>query len=105
MWPAMAERVRTMLASPAGQIRGPDRLKPEERAAITAAAPAQAIAKPRKARKLQVSDIQMYSGHGTIPHGNHLLEVMAKNTGAFEPVFSNDLNLLKYPAIKQFDAV
>jgi type 1 glutamine amidotransferase len=105
MWPAMAERVRTMLASPAGPIRGADRLKPEERAAITAAAPAQAIAKPRKARRLLVTDIQMYSGHGTIPHGNHLIEVMAKNTGAFEPVFSNDLELLKYPAIKQFDAI
>ena len=105
MWPVMAERVRTMLASPAGRIRGPDRLKPEERAAITAAAPAQAIAKPKKARKLLVTDIQMYSGHSTIPHGNHLLEVMAKNTAAFEPVFSNDLNLLKYPAIKQFDAI
>jgi type 1 glutamine amidotransferase len=105
MWPAMAERVRAMLASPAGQIRGPDRLKPEERAAITAAAPTQAIAKPKQPRKLLVTDIQMYSGHSTIPHGNHLLEVMAKNTGAFEPVFSNDLNLLKYPAIKQFDAI
>lgn len=105
MWPAMAERVRAMLASPAGQIRGPDRLKPEERAAITAAAPTQAAAKPKQPRKLLVTDIQMYSGHSTIPHGNHLIEVMAKNTGAFEPVFSNDLNLLKYPAIKQFDAI
>ena len=47
----------------------------------------------------------MYSGHSTIPHGNLLLELMAKNTGAFEPIFSNDLNLLKYPKIKEFDAV
>ncbi len=105
MWPAMAERVRTMLASPAGQIRGPDRLKPEERQQIEAAAPRLALATPRKPRKLLVTDIQMYSGHSTIPHGNLLLELMAKNTGAFEPTFSNDLNLLKYPAIKQFDAI
>ena len=47
----------------------------------------------------------MYSGHSTIPHGNWLLELIGKQTGAFEPVFSNDLNLLKYPAIKEFDAV
>jgi type 1 glutamine amidotransferase len=47
----------------------------------------------------------MYSGHSTIPHGNYLIELMARNTGAFEPTFSNDLELLKYPAIKQFDAV
>jgi type 1 glutamine amidotransferase/sugar phosphate isomerase/epimerase len=105
MWPAMAERVRVMLTTPAGQIRGPERLKPEDRAAVEAAAPTQALAKPKKPRKLLITDIQMYSGHGTIPHGNLLLEVMAKRTGAFEPVFSNDLNLLKYPKIKEFDAV
>ena len=105
MWPAMAERVRQMLETPAGKIRGADRLKPEERQPIEAAAPKQAIVKPKKARKLLVTDIQMYSGHSTIPHGNLLLELMAKNTGAFEPTFSNDLNLLKYPKIKEFDAV
>jgi type 1 glutamine amidotransferase/sugar phosphate isomerase/epimerase len=105
MWPAMAERVRVMLTTPAGQIRGPDRLKPEDRQQIEAAAPRQALVKPKQPRKLLVTDIQMYSGHSTIPHGNLLLELMAKNTSAFEPVFSNDLNLLKYPAIKQFDAI
>ena len=105
MWPAMADRVRQMLDSPAGKIRGPDRLKPEERQQIEAAIPKQAIVKPKKARKLLVTDIQMYSGHSTIPHGNLLLELMAKNTGAFEATFSNDLNLLKYPKIKEFDAI
>ena len=105
MWPAMAERVRVMLESPAGKIRGPDRLDAAMRAEIDAAAPRQAVAKPKKPRKMLVTDIQMYSGHSTIPHGNHLLELVGKYTGAFEPVFSNDLNLLKYPAIKQFDAV
>ncbi len=105
MWPAMAERVRQMLETPAGKIRGADRLKLEERQPIEAAAPKQAIVKPKKARKLLVTDIQMYSGHSTIPHGNLLLELMAKNTGAFEPTFSNDLSLLKYPKIKEFDAV
>jgi type 1 glutamine amidotransferase len=97
--------VRDMVSSPPGKIRGPERLKPEERQAIEAAAPKEAIVKPKKSRKVLVTDLQMYSGHTTIPHGNLLLELMAKNTGAFEPVFSNDLNLLKYPAIKQFDAV
>jgi len=105
MWPAMAERVRTMLASPAGAIRGPDRLDPGMRQQIAAAAPRQALAVPKKPRKLLVTDIQMYSGHSTIPHGNWLLEVIGKQTGAFEPVFSNDLSLLKYPKIKEFDAV
>jgi type 1 glutamine amidotransferase/sugar phosphate isomerase/epimerase len=105
MWPAMAERVRTVLASPAGAIRGPDRLDSGMRQQIADAAPRQSLAVPKKPRKLLVTDIQMYSGHSTIPHGNWLLEVIGKQTGAFEPVFSNDLSLLKYPKIKEFDAV
>jgi type 1 glutamine amidotransferase/sugar phosphate isomerase/epimerase len=105
MWPAMAARVRQMLDTPAGNIRGGDRLPAEMRAQIEAAAPRAAIVKPKKPRKLLVTDIQMYSGHGTIPHGNLMLELMGKYTGAFEPVFSNDLDLLKYPKIKEFDAV
>ena len=105
MWPAMAERVRVMLDSPAGKIRGGDRLDADMRAQIDTATPRQPIAKPAKPRKLLVTDIQMYSGHSTIPHGNYLLELIGKYTGAFEPTFSNDLNLLKYPKIKEFDAV
>lgn len=105
MWPAMAERVRVMLATPEGQIRGGDRLDEATRAQIDAAVPRQAMATPKKPRKLLVTDIQRYSGHSTIPHGNLMLELMAKYTGAFEATFSNDLDLLKYPKIKQFDAV
>jgi type 1 glutamine amidotransferase len=105
MLPAMAERVRAMLASPAGQIRGGDRLSAEMRAQIDAATPRKAIVTPKKPRKMLVTDIQMYSGHGTIPHGNYLLELMGKYTGAFVPTFSNDPELLKYPKIKEFDAI
>lgn len=105
MWPAMAARVNDMLKTPAGQIRGGDRLDAETRAQIDAAIPRQAFAKPAKPRKLLVTDIQMYSGHSTIPHGNYMIELMAQYTGAFEPVFSNDPAMLKYPKIKEFDAV
>ena len=105
MWPAMAERVRDMVKSPAGQIRDGSRLDADMQRQIAAAVPDAPIAKPRKPRKLLVTDLQMYSGHASIPHGNLLLKLMAEKTGAFEAVFSNDLELLKYPAIKQFDAV
>lgn len=105
MWPAMAARVNDMLKTPAGQIRGGDRLPADTRAQIDAAIPRQAPAKPARPRKLLVTDIQMYSGHTTIPHGNHMIELMAKYTGAFEPTFSNDPEMLKYPKIKEFDAV
>jgi len=46
-----------------------------------------------------------YGGHRSIPHANLALEIMGKKTGAFEPVFSNDLANLKYDKIRQFDAV
>ena len=105
MWPAMSARVNDMLKTPAGQIRGGDRLDAAMRAEIDAAIPRQATAKPARPRKLLVTDIQMYSGHSTIPHGNYMIELMAKYTGAFEATFSNDPELLKYPRIKEFDAV
>ncbi len=105
MWPAMSARVNDMLRTAAGQIRGGDRLDAAMRAEIDAAIPRQAIAKPARSRKLLVTDIQMYSGHSTIPHGNYMIELMAKYTGAFEATFSNDPELLKYPRIKEFDAV
>lgn len=105
MWPAMAARVRQMIDSPPGKIRGPDRLSADMREKIDAAAPRVPLAKPKKPRKLLVTDLQMYSGHETIPHGNLMLELMGKYTGAFEPTFSNDQELLKYPKIKEFDAV
>jgi type 1 glutamine amidotransferase len=105
MWPAMSARVNDMLQTPAGQIRGGDRLDAAMRAEIDAAIPRQAPATPARPRKLLVTDIQMYSGHSTIPHGNYMLELMAKYTGAFVPTFSNDQDMLKYPKIKEFDAV
>lgn len=105
MLPAMAERVRVMAASPAGQIRGGDRLTADMRAQIDAAAPSKAIVTPKRPRKLLVTDIQEYVGHATVPHGNYLVEQIGKHTGAFTPTFSNDPELLKYPKIKEFDAV
>jgi hypothetical protein len=105
MWPAMAERVRVMLTTADGQIRSGDRLDASVRAQVDAAAPRQVIATPKKPRRLLVTDVQMYSGHSTIPHGNLMLELMAKYTGAFQPTFSNDPDMLKYPKIKEFDAV
>jgi type 1 glutamine amidotransferase len=104
MLQAMTARVNKMLDSPAGKIRDGSRLDADMRKQIEAAVPREAIVKPKKPRKLLVTDIQMYSGHGTIPHGNYMLELMAK-TGAFEATFSNDPNMLKYPKIKEFDAV
>jgi type 1 glutamine amidotransferase len=74
---------------------------------IRDSAPRQALVKPKKARKLLVIDLCPQGGfyHRTIPYANFALELMAKNTGAFEPIFNNDLDNLKYPKIKEYDAV
>jgi len=102
--PIMVERVAEIARTAA--IRGPDKLTPEERQAIEAALPRQAPAKPKKPRKLLVMDLNVaYPGHRTIPNENFALETMGKTTGAYEAVFNNDLDNLKYGKIKQFDAV
>jgi type 1 glutamine amidotransferase len=87
-------------------ITSPDKLPQEIKAGIEQAVPTKASATPKKPRKLLILDenVNAYV-HNTIPHGNYALQMMAKHTGAFEPVFSNDLNNLKYPKIKEFDAI
>ena len=84
-------------------IHLPSELPPDVRQKIEAALPRSAPAKPQKPRKLLVMD--QHSWHAPVPHTNYVLEAMGKSTGAFEVVFSNDLDNLKYDKIRQFDAV
>ena len=102
--PVMTDRVyaisRTM------PIRGPEKLTPEAREKVAAALPRQALAKPKKPRKMLVLDLNIgWVGHETIRHANLALELMGKNTGAYVPVFSNDLDNLRWNKIRQFDAI
>jgi type 1 glutamine amidotransferase/sugar phosphate isomerase/epimerase len=102
--PVLADKVDQM--SRAAPIRGPDRLSAEAKSQIDAALPAKAVAAPKKTRKLLVLDLNIaYPGHQSIPAENYGLEQMGKRTGAWEAVFSNDLDNLKYDKIRQFDAV
>ena len=79
----------------------------EEKQRIDAALPQRAPAKPRKPRRLLVLDLCVgYSGHIASRFWvNYALDAMGKRTGAYEAVFSNDLDNLKYGKINQFDAV
>jgi type 1 glutamine amidotransferase len=79
----------------------------EERKRMAAALPREAPVKPRKSRKLLVLDLCVgYAGHVASRFWvNYAIEEMGKQTGAYEAVFSNDLDNLKYDRIKQFDAV
>ena len=84
-----------------------DTVPQDERQKIDAAVPRQALVKPRRPRKLLIVDVCPAGGfyHTTIAHGNLMLQLIAKYTGAYEAVFDNDLDNLKYPRIRQYDAV
>lgn len=84
-----------------------DRIPADEKQQIDAAVPRQALAKPKQARKLLIIDVCPAGGfyHNTIAHGNYMLQLIAKYTGAYEPIFDNNLENLRYPRIKQYDAV
>ena len=88
-------------------ITTPDKIPADEKQKIDAAVPRQALAQPRQPRKLLIVDVCPAGGfyHTTIAHGNLMLELIAKYTGAYEPIFDNNLDNLKYPRIKQYDAV
>ena len=105
--PVVAERV--MQFSRGVPIKGPDRLTPEEREKIIAATPQKPAATPKGSRKLLIYDANIgyggaNGGHRSIPAANLAIELFAK-TGAYETVFSNDLENFKYEVLKKFDAV
>ena len=105
--PVVAERV--MQLSRGIPIKGPERLTPEEREKIVAATPQKPSATPKASRKLLIYDANIgyggtNGGHRSIPAANMAIELFAK-TGAYEPVFSNDLENFKYDRLKKFDAV
>jgi type 1 glutamine amidotransferase len=106
--PLVAERV--MQVSRTIPIKGSDRLTPEERERVKTATPGKAAAKPKAMRRLLVYDANIgyggaNGGHRSIPAANMAVELFAKATGAFEPVFSNDLENFKHDRLRRFDAV
>ncbi|MCX5683630.1 MAG: ThuA domain-containing protein, partial [Planctomycetota bacterium] len=86
-----------------------DKTKPvpaDEVAKITAAAPAQARAKPEKPRRLLVfSACPTGFWHDSIPYGKKAIEALAAKTGAFEAVVSDDLANFESANLAKFDAV
>ena len=85
-------------------------LTEEEKNRIDQALPRKSPAKPAKARKMLVSNLAMRDGrvvrgHPSIPHGNYAIEQMGKRTGAYEVVFSDDIEMFRPGKIEQFDAI
>ncbi|MBN1996083.1 ThuA domain-containing protein [candidate division KSB1 bacterium] len=84
----------------------PDRAKTK----ILRASPKTASVTPKKPRTLLVTnfhfnDKKVVCGHPSIPYSNFAIRQMAKNTGAYKVVFSNDTLMFKKENLKNFDAV
>jgi type 1 glutamine amidotransferase len=86
----------------------PKELKPvsdEITAKIEAAVPAKATAKPLKARKILVFWLCRGYYHECIPVANKAIELMGKKTGAYDVVFSDDMNMFDAKKLAEFDAI
>jgi type 1 glutamine amidotransferase len=59
----------------------------------------------KKPRKLLVIDSLEGMSHDTIGNTNVMIQRMGEKTGAWTTEFSNDLNNLRYPKIKEYDAI
>jgi type 1 glutamine amidotransferase len=102
--PALGDFV--VAASKNMPIRSGDTLPADVKTKIDAAIPRAAYVQPKKPRKLLVIDACVANmSHNTIPHFNLAIDLMAKHTGAFQAIFSNDLDNLRWPKIKEWDAI
>ena len=82
----------------------------EEKEKIEKAIPAKTSITPQKLRKLLVFNLDVWdgkvrTGHASLPCGNYALELMGKKTGAYEAIFSSDVNVFRPESLKQFDAI
>lgn len=79
---------------------------------VDAAIPATAPAKPKKPRRMLVSNLTMRDGqpwrsssYNAIPVMSYAIEQLGTRTGAYQAVFSNDIEVFRPAAIRQFDAI
>jgi len=78
----------------------------EHRAKIMAALPDRAPARPGKAQKLLIFDVNVvYGGHPSRFYANLAFQEMGKKTGAFEVVISRDPAVFEKENLSEFDAV
>jgi type 1 glutamine amidotransferase len=82
-----------------------ERRAADTRARIDAAISNKPFATPRRPRKLLVIESLEGMSHNTIPHTNVMIQRMGEKTGAWTTVFSNDLSNLRYPKVKEYDAI
>jgi type 1 glutamine amidotransferase len=73
---------------------------------VESALPDQAPARPRKARRLLIFELNVnYGGHASIPTASLAFTLMGRKTGAFETVVSRDSQVFRQESLATFDAV
>ena len=85
-----------------------DTFKPitaEQKAAIENASPSEAVAKPKKARRVLVFYRCEGFVHTSIPHANLALETMGKKTGAFTVDLADTYDVFTTENLKQYDCI
>lgn len=81
-------------------------LTPKQEAAVEAAIPREAPAKPKKPRRLLIFDLNVnYGGHASIPFANHAFRRMGEVTGAFVVEVHRDPEVFRPASLTRFDAV
>lgn len=85
-------------------------LTAEEKQRIESAIPKTAQAHPKRKRKVLVVTLNIWDGterrgHTSIPYGMLAIQRMGEKTGAYEAVFSNDVNMFRPVNLKRFDAI
>ena len=88
-----------------GQSANPRTPCPEHVAAMEAALPDKAPAKPAKARKILVLDSSLGFRHSSIPLAAATVEALGKKTGAWTTTISYDPADINTANLKQYDAV
>ena len=96
---------------PGGEPRVLPPLTAEEMAAIDAALPAVAPAKPMRPRKVLLMNVNVNSTgrrpdvHASLLYGNFAIEGLGKKTGAYATVLSKEVESLSAENLKQYDAI
>ncbi|MCB1123382.1 MAG: ThuA domain-containing protein [Verrucomicrobiae bacterium] len=95
-----------------GTILSAEEMQPGNKDLIDAAVPDKAPAKPKKHRRILVTNLAMRDGkpwrgpsYWGIPENNYAFDQMGKRTGAYEAVFNDDVEMFRPQNLKQFDAV
>ena len=91
---------------------GLQQLDPSQKQLVDAALPKKAPAKPQKHRLMLINNLTIKDGkpfqspsYDTIPVLDYMMEQMGKQTGAYDVVISNDIEMFRPDKIKQFDAI